>query len=163
MPHDWRCQPTLLRCHSWTYTKPHAWYQSTICSWQSNCQIIPGYSHIGAAALVTSIAKCALSRGRSGGGLKKRSPSLRGASGACPADRPPAASRHYLQLDGTYLVSTVPPAAKTKVCADAVTWPDEVQAQSILPVALALSRAPRMFGVRTSTFAPVNGAILAVL
>jgi hypothetical protein len=80
---------------------------------------------------------------------QKRSPSLGGASGACPADRPPAANRHYLQLDGTYLVGMVP-AVAVSPCAVAVALADDAQAQSMLPEDDATIAALAMFGVSTN-------------
>src|ERR1700734_4540058 len=67
------------------------------------------------------------------GAQKKRSPSLGGASGACPAEMPPAANRHYLQLVGTYLVRMVPAAPTGRDCAVAVVFCDDAHAQSMLP------------------------------
>ena len=73
------------------------------------------------------------------------------------AERPPTANRHYLQLLGTYLVSTVPSAAAPMACAAAVALPADVQAQSILPdkvpAAPTALRHRWMYGVSTSVFA----------
>lgn len=67
----------------------------------------------------------------------------------CPAERPPAANRHYLQLVGTYLVSKVPAVVTTRDCAVAVVLAADAHAQSILPDVVP-NAAPAMFGERVS-------------
>ncbi len=74
----------------------------------------------------------------------------------------------YLQLLGTYLVSTVPNAGP-KPCALAVALPIEVQPQSILPVAVpdkaiatgAPPPAGWMYGLSTIVFAPAASCGIA--
>jgi hypothetical protein len=105
-------------------------------------------------ALVTLIAKCVLSRGRPGGGSKKKPLQGRGFGCCCSAERPPTANRHYLQLDGTYLVSKVPAVPTVRLCALAVAWSADAHAQSILPEDDATNAAPAMFGVRVIKLVP---------
>ena len=90
---------------------------------------------------------------------QKRSPSLGGASGACPAERPPAANRHYLQLVGTYLVRMLPPAATGRDCAVAVALAADEHAQSMLPDRVFGNAVLFTEGVSTRTLAPANCVI----
>src|ERR1700686_4667062 len=82
----------------------------------------------------------------------------------CPAEGPPAAKCHYLQLVGTYLVKMVPTAAEPIDCADAVVWAADAQAQSILPetVPAVANCIPEMNGVRASVLLPPNCGIAVV-